>query len=423
MNSTARLQTLLRIGIIIAGSLLIAAAILLVLRKGQYDQLEAEYAASQHASLLVEQYVETGRIEELPADVVGFGVYDWNGDPLYREGSAPESIHLPESAGEIQRTNGQLRLLRPIGSRILASPAGSVRGQHRTSPITGAPLTPGVRESDKFALLDYDLSVSVRRYRLENAALIGSGSLTAAVLILVTLLFSRLQRAQKAQADEQRLARLGEAARTLAHEIRNPLTAAQMQTALLRRTIPDQHHDRLSVLDEELARIRNLTDQVREFLKSGAGNPVSLDPYAVAVELAERLPFEVVVFAPRRPVEIQMDPQRFRSILTNLLQNAADAGPPEDVVEIHISEIRTSRQGAEVQIMVADRGPGISEEDRERVFDPFYTTKTHGSGVGLAVTRRFVEEAGGTIAVHERNGGGTEMTIRLRGKKDESSNR
>ncbi|MCK4516388.1 MAG: HAMP domain-containing histidine kinase [Spirochaetaceae bacterium] len=420
MNSTARLQNLLRIGIIVAGTLLVAAAILLVLRKGQYDQLEAEYAASQHASLLVEQYVETGRIEELPADVVGFGVYDWNGDSLYREGSAPESIHLPELAEEIQRTNGQLRLLRPIGSRM---PAGSLRGQHRASIAAGTLPAPGERESDRFVLLDYDLSVSVRRHQLENAALIGSGALTAAVLILVTLLFGRLQRVQRAQADQQRLARLGEAARTLAHEIRNPLTAAQMQTALLRRTIPSRHHDRLSVLDEELARIRNLTDQVREFLKSGAGNPISLDPYVVAVELAERLPFEVVVSAPERPVEIQMDPQRFRSILTNLLQNGADAGSPEDVVEIRISEHRTLRQGMEIQIVVADRGSGISEADRERIFDPFYTTKTHGSGVGLAVTRRFVEEAGGTIAVHNRNGGGTEMIVRVRGNKDESSDR
>ena len=122
MNSTARIQTLFRLGIIIAGVLLVAAAILLVLRKGQYDQLEAEYAASQHASLLVEQYVETGRIESLPADVVGFGVYDWNGDPLYREGSAPESIRLPELSEEIQRTDGQLRLLRPIGSRRHPAP-------------------------------------------------------------------------------------------------------------------------------------------------------------------------------------------------------------------------------------------------------------------------------------------------------------
>ncbi|MCK4515600.1 MAG: HAMP domain-containing histidine kinase, partial [Spirochaetaceae bacterium] len=242
-------------------------------------------------------------------------------------------------------------------------------------------------------------------------------------LILVTLLFGRLQRVQRAQADQRRLARLGEAARTLAHEIRNPLTAAQMQTALLRRTIPDQHHDRLSMLDEELARIRNLTDQVREFLKSGAGNPISLDPYVVAIELAQRLPFEVAVSAPERPVEIRMDPQRFRSILTNLLQNGADAGSPEDVVEIRISEHRTLRQGTEIQIVVADRGSGISEEDREQVFDPFYTTKTHGSGVGLAVTRRFVEEAGGTIAVRDRNGGGTEMVVRLRGNRDENSDR
>ena len=74
-------------------------------------------------------------------------------------------------------------------------------------------------------------------------------------------------------------------------------------------------------------------------------------------------------------------------------------------------------------IEVADRGPGISKENQERIFDPFFTTKTQGSGVGLAVSRRFVEEAGGTIEVRDRSGGGTEMIIKLRGYSDENPDR
>lgn len=423
MNSPARLQRLVRLGIAVAAVLLASAAALLVLRKGQYDHLESEYAAAERASLLLEQFVQTGQIDELPANVVGFAVYDRSGAALVRIGTAPETIGHPDPAGQIERTDRRLRLIRPVGGRMAGAATGGPRAGRGMAQSSSSQSDAAVREADQFVLLDYDLSASTVRRNLENAALIGSGSLTAAVLVLVGLLFGKFQKAQEAQADQQRLARLGEAARTLAHEIRNPLTAAQMQTALLRRLIPNEHHPRLDVVDEELERIRSLTDQVREFLKSGPGKPVPLDPAAIATELADRLPSKIVVSRPDHPVKVLMDPDRFRSVLGNLIRNAAEAGGEDDDVEVRVSTHRTSRHGEEVAIVVADRGPGISREDRERVFDPFYTTKTHGSGVGLAVTRRFVEEVGGTIALGDRRGGGTEVTITLRGYRDESSDR
>jgi signal transduction histidine kinase len=274
-----------------------------------------------------------------------------------------------------------------------------------------------VGTASQYVLVDYDISATAGRRRAENAALIGSGVLTALVLGLVALLYSRLQRALRAQQDQERLAQLGEAARTLAHEIRNPLTAAQMQTALLRRTTGGSDHERLDVLDEELSRIRSLTDQVREFLKSGAGKPELLEPGTIIRALAQRLPFEVVVDTAGEPASIMMDGDRFRSVMTNVIQNAADAmeassaesTEPAKAVEVHVRPRREH-----VDIVVADRGPGIPPGDRARLFDPFFTTKDRGSGVGLAISRRFVQEAGGTIDVKNRHGGGAEVTIRLR---------
>ena len=86
-------------------------------------------------------------------------------------------------------------------------------------------------------------------------------------------------------------------------------------------------------------------------------------------------------------------------------------------------EVTIRQRREQVEIIVADRGPGISAGDRARVFDPFFTTKTHGSGVGLAVSRRFVEQAGGTIEARERHGGGTEMIVKLKGTTHESTHR
>ena len=425
MDSAVRLQWLIRLGIAVAGILLTAAAALLVFRKGQFDQLEVEYSALRQASFLIERYSEDGTVLELPAGVLGFGIYDGLGAAIFALGSAPETVLLPAGEDAVQHGDGHLRLLRTMGGNPPASGSGGSRGARRTGPgtLTGAAPRSGVH----YALLDYDTSGSVGRRRLENAALIGSGSLTAAVLLLIGMLYHRLRKAQQAQQDQARLAQLGEAARTLAHEIRNPLTAAQMQTALLRRTIDPSEHGRLEILDDELTRIRTLTDQVREFLRSGSGNPIELNPAEVAENLAERLTYPVAVHKPARPVQIVMDPERFRSVLTNLLDNAAQASRAESsesdgaFTEPVLVTVRQKRD--QVEIIISDRGPGISTVDRDRVFDPFFTTKTHGSGVGLAVSRRFVREAGGTLTIRSRDGGGTRMTIRLRGAECESSDR
>jgi signal transduction histidine kinase len=427
MDSAVRLQRLIRLGIAVAGILLTAAAALLAFRKGQFDQLEIEYAALRQASFLIERYAEDGTVEELPAGVIGFGIYDGMGARILALGSAPQTIQPPEGGDELQHGDGQLRLLRSIGGNPMPGGPGSARGARRVAPggLTGAASRSGLH----YALLDYDTSGSLSRRRLENTALIGSGSLTAGVLVLIGLLFHRLRKAQQEQQDQARLARLGEAARTLAHEIRNPLTAAQMQTALLRRSTEPSQHGRLAIVDEELTRIRTLTDQVREFLQSGVGSPTELNPAEVAQSLAERLNYPVTVHLPERPVHILMDPERFRSVLTNLLDNAADASraastdpdPDGEFKEPLLVTVRQRRDQAE--IIVADRGHGISAVNGDRVFDPFFTTKTHGSGVGLAVSRRFVEEAGGTLTIHRRDGGGTEMTIRLKGAGNASSDR
>jgi two-component system sensor histidine kinase HydH len=201
---------------------------------------------------------------------------------------------------------------------------------------------------------------------------------------------------------------------------------------LLRRSIDEREHGRLAVLDEELSRIRTLTDQVREFLKSGEGSPIELDPTATIRELAARLPIQVVVHDPPRPMRVVMDPDRFRSVITNLLQNATDAldetggktrqeSAGDTSLKGEPVEVFVRRHRGMVEIDVADRGPGIPAADRSRVFDPFFTTKTHGSGVGLSVSRRFVEQAGGSLEARARDGGGTEMIIRLRGMEHEST--
>jgi signal transduction histidine kinase len=102
------------------------------------------------------------------------------------------------------------------------------------------------------------------------------------------------------------------------------------------------------------------------------------------------------------------DEAQLRQALLNLLRNAREAMPSGGAIDVGVRA-----EGMSVVVMVEDRGSGISEEIRARVFDPFFSTKGEGTGLGLAITRQIVEAHGGTIACTPRDGGGTSFRIAL----------
>jgi len=104
------------------------------------------------------------------------------------------------------------------------------------------------------------------------------------------------------------------------------------------------------------------------------------------------------------------NPQQLSQVIVNLLTNACDASPPGQEVRIH-----ARRDGDDASIEVVDRGPGISEEERELVFEPFYTTKGpgQGTGLGLAVVYRIVEQHHGRIEIESRPGEETRVRVKL----------
>ena len=174
--------------------------------------------------------------------------------------------------------------------------------------------------------------------------------------------------------------------------------------------ICDEQRPRLDVLDEELHRIRCLTDQIREFLRSGSGTPERIPVKQTIAAVAERLGIDAEI-AGAEDCTVEFDRERFQSVVGNVLRNAGEAHASDEPIRVEVTPRRDR-----VVVTVADRGPGIPAGERARVFDPFYTTKTHGSGVGLAITQRFVEDAGGEISIDDRDGGGTVVTLILREK-------
>jgi len=103
---------------------------------------------------------------------------------------------------------------------------------------------------------------------------------------------------------------------------------------------------------------------------------------------------------------IYADEARMRSVLENIMRNALESGSP-------VSEIKTEieTQNNMVNVTILDRGQGIEEKNLKRIFDPFYTSKSTGTGIGLAISKRFVEAASGSIKVENRKNGGIAVTL------------
>ena len=100
-----------------------------------------------------------------------------------------------------------------------------------------------------------------------------------------------------------------------------------------------------------------------------------------------------------------LDEGRIREVVINLIENAVAAGPPIAVT------VRRDRD--QLILEVADRGPGVADEDRDKIFEPFFTGKTQGTGLGLAIVRRVVELHHGTIAVYPNPGGGAMFRVEI----------
>lgn len=217
---------------------------------------------------------------------------------------------------------------------------------------------------------------------------------------------------------QENLVSLGQAARTLTHEIKNPLSAITIQLALLKRSVPKENLEDLAVIENETKRVIQLTNKVSDFLRNPQGQPVRID-------LVESIGALIPLFAaPIRWVEgseksayVMFDGDRLRSIFENILKNAIEATPEGGECDVEV-EVTKARKAGCYAVYVRDRGVGIKDEDAKKIFDPFFTTKIHGSGIGLSISMKFVEAAGGTLRLKKREGGGTVVEVVIPAAKE-----
>ncbi|MBE3560262.1 MAG: PAS domain S-box protein [Ktedonobacteraceae bacterium] len=259
-----------------------------------------------------------------------------------------------------------------------------------------------------------------------------------------------------------RLASLGEMAANVAHEVRNPLASIKTSMQMLRDDLAacpsaqelDETQESISVVLKEVERLDSIVHDLLLFARPRHLHRVRCDP----VELCERVLKMLQVQCDAASIKvsrlyeqvplIQVDIAQLEQILLNLLMNAIQAMPGGGTLTIVCRAISAAQalaqeggegadearvQGDEergvkhgdrmdsaraegafwVEIAIGDTGEGVSPEHRERIFQPFFTTRAHGIGLGLPITRRLIEDHGGYIQVESQPGAGTTMIVRL----------
>jgi two-component system sensor histidine kinase HydH len=209
---------------------------------------------------------------------------------------------------------------------------------------------------------------------------------------------------------QKNLVVLGTAASTLAHEIKNPLLSIRLQTSILRKLYPGGG-DEVTIIDEEVERLSALIYRVNDYLREAEGNRIPLDIRELVRETSRRLCARDIVTEATEPSPLVfMDSDRARSVFENIIRNALEATVIGNAPDIGATIVRS---GSNVVISVVDHGKGIDEADLKHVFDPFFTRKSTGTGIGLAISKRFVEAAGGSIVIMNRGEVGTIVQISL----------
>lgn len=220
----------------------------------------------------------------------------------------------------------------------------------------------------------------------------------------------------------QRQAAWSEAARRIAHQIKNPLTPIRLAAERIARQSERRSPELPAIVEQGCSAIvehvLSMQEMVDAFARYAKFPPISRRPVRVG-DLVRQV---VALYAGVRPDlridardeadnrEVLLDPEQFRQVLTNLIDNAVEASPAGATVTVEVTW-----EGDDVVFAVADEGPGLPVEDPELLFQPFFSTKGRGSGVGLALVQRIVSDHGGNVRLEPGPERGVRAVVRIPG--------
>jgi signal transduction histidine kinase len=234
---------------------------------------------------------------------------------------------------------------------------------------------------------------------------------------------ANLRDANDKLSNSERLSMLGLVAGTVSHELRNPLGAIASAVALIRHKTAGNGlglDSAVERVDRNIDRCNRIIGDLLEFTrkKELAREPTAIDAWLAEMLGEHQVPADVELRRDLRSAsDVAIDADRFRQVVVNLVDNAAqaltDRGWQPTDGRGRVITVRTEAAGPHVKIAVADNGPGIPAERIGKIFQPLFTTKSFGVGLGLPTVRQLVEQHGGTIDVDSKTDEGTIFTIWL----------
>jgi signal transduction histidine kinase len=217
---------------------------------------------------------------------------------------------------------------------------------------------------------------------------------------------------------QERIAALGRAAAQVAHEVKNPLAGLLLYSLHLKSKSSNFSESQTYLVDKIVDTIKHLNSRVEQIL--GFARPVNLtllsgDLNEIVTDVLELLrpqltanKVEVRLSLNQQPAYAMLDQSSMRGALMNLILNAIEAMREGGTLSVAIDHTEQA-----LQLEIADTGLGISEEEAKKIFEPFYTTKEQGLGLGMPYAKKIIEQHDGTISLNSRPGEGTTITIAL----------
>ena len=288
------------------------------------------------------------------------------------------------------------------------------------SEVVGRPLTAIYPEAKEMLTLaahfgrEFLITLADGRTRpvgFTNSPLLDKDGLEKGIIIV----FRDLTEVKELQAElrkKQHFEAMGKVISGVAHEIRNPLFGIQAIGQILEReSETPQHQALISALLKETQRMRNLVDELLLYSRPSALNLIEMDLDIFLAELKEffktKHPDKVLSIKVPSLTRFNADKDKLMQVFVNLLENAVGAAGKQ-------IDITSEKKDGGLRITVKDDGSGIKPDALERIFEPFYTTKKEGTGLGLPISRKIMEAHGGAIGVESTAGTGTTFFLTFR---------
>lgn len=328
--------------------------------------------------------------------------------------SIPTGVLSVGSDGSIHRVNQALGRIFPAEELARATRLEDLFSRDDTAEIKY--MMKRARRTG-IATREFELQTASRKLQLSVTVSALESKLTSGFVIVIEDT-SELLRAQKAAAWH-------EVARRIAHEIKNPLTPIALSAERIRRQL-----DRLELppgtsrivtecaatIERSVESVKTLVDEFSQFARFPSAQPVRADlnevvRQALGIFHGRLEGIEIATsFAPGLPA-VNLDREQFQRVVVNLVDNAAEAMQDALVKKLYIA----TQPGAAdtVELVFADSGCGVSPDDKEKLFLPYFSTKNRGTGLGLAIVSHIVAEHGGQIRVEDNQPAGARFTIEM----------